>query len=172
MPRKTEAARPARPASPPDPVDDHPDQAEGESTKDTQGKAEGKVRIGVPFESESAREAAKKRWADSRQTHDTASAGLKAAAQSQYEIATGPKSIPAAARTAAARAYADLIVAAEAAAEREGLRQGSIDWDAMPPSRMSLLRLVLDAEEEDVARWLHVVQEERNARAARTEREA
>jgi hypothetical protein len=137
---------------------------------------EGQKRIGVPFESSSARAAARKRWADSRQTHDLPSQGLRAAAQSQFEIATGPKSTPAAARTAAARAYADLILAAEAAEEREGGKAGVIAWDTMPPATMRLLRLVLDASREQVEEWLPMVEVlveegEERARHARTEGE-
>ena len=173
MPRKTVAAPLGAPASPPDPVD-YVDQAEGESTEVTQEMPEGQKRIGVPFESSSARAAARKRWADSRQTHGLPSQGLRAAAQSQFEIATGPKSIPASARTAAARAYADLILAAEAAEEREGGKAGVIAWDTMPPATMRLLRLVLDASSEQVEEWLALVlveEGEERARHARTEGE-
>ena len=102
---------------------------------------------------------ARRRYAASRVPSQTASEGLRGAAQAQYEIATGPKSIPPAARTAAARAYAELVVAAEAAEEREGGKAGVIAWDTMPPATMRLLRLVLDASSEQVEEWLGMVEE-------------
>jgi hypothetical protein len=161
---------PASPPYPETPREQGEEQVEGvvqdAASAAPEVKPGGKLlRSGVDAREASALAAeARRRYALSRKQAETASSGLRAAAQSQYDIATGPKSVPASARTAAARAYADLILAAEAADEREGGKAGQIDWDAMHPDRMTLLRHVLDGTEEEVARWLALVEEERNGR--------
>ena len=164
MPADRVDAPPALAAQPEETVEQE-DRAE--NVPSPSGESGGKTLRGGHDAREMSRQAvdARRRYALSRQQAETPSAGLRLVALAQYEIATGPKTIPAAARTAAARAYADLIVAAEQAAEREGERGDGVDWDAMSPARRTLIRLVLDATVEDVERWLAALEGEERAGA-------
>ncbi len=159
-------------SSAPDPVE-RTDLQESDTGETQEGKKAVTPALGRLAVGDNAREAAYARWSVAQKTSTSPAEGLQKAADAQLAIATGPKSIPASARTAAARAYADLVVAAEAARSREGAHTDAIAWDTMTPARMTLLRTVLDAEEEAVEAWLaHVAREGEERAGARTEGEA
>lgn len=154
------------PASPPStPI---ASQGEGESAGDTQEEPVVKKAPGIPFEGERAREAARKRWGDSRQRQRPTSEVLADVLAGQVQIATsGAKGITAAHRTAAAKAVIEVQAALAAALEVERGSAERIRWDELEVERHDLLDWVLAADTDDVASALAWVRErqERNAGA-------
>lgn len=153
-----------RAESPPDTIENPKGKKDRGETGDAPVKKSGGGRFGEDKDAvEASRSAAeaRRRYAEARKdTGTTAAEGLRRAAQSQLEIALGPKSVPAAARTAAAKAYSDLVVAAEEAEARSASKVGEVDWAAMSEQRRTLVRTVLEATEEDIEKMSISLREE------------
>lgn len=121
--------------------------------------------IGRPFSSEEGRKAALQRVAGSRQTRTTEVEALEAAVDALLAVVKGPKSTPAAQRTAAAKALGEAYDALNRAREREQSTT-AVPWEAMSEERHTLMDAVLRMSDESVERMLRLAEEEQGSRSA------